>query len=47
MRSLIVAGSLLFALSGSVMAGQIYKWVDAQGVTHFGAQPLPVRRPKP
>lgn len=39
MRSLIVAGSLLFALSGSVTAGQIYKWVDAQGVTHFGAQP--------
>jgi len=39
MRSLIVAGSLLFALSGSAMAGQIYKWVDAQGVTHFGAQP--------
>lgn len=39
MRSLIVAGSLLFALSGSLMAGQIYKWVDAQGVTHFGAQP--------
>jgi 3-oxoacyl-ACP reductase-like protein len=21
------------------MAGQIYKWVDAQGVTHFDAQP--------
>ncbi|MDT4872872.1 hypothetical protein FQZ97_1080820 [compost metagenome] len=21
------------------MAGQVYKWVDAQGVTHFGAQP--------
>lgn len=39
MRSLIVAGSLLLALSGSAMAGQIYKWVDAQGVTHFGAQP--------
>ena len=39
MRSLIVAGGLLLALSGSVMAGQIYKWVDAQGVTHFGAQP--------
>lgn len=39
MRSLIVAGSLLLALSGSAMAAQIYKWVDAQGVTHFGAQP--------
>jgi hypothetical protein len=21
------------------MAAQVYKWVDAQGVTHFGAQP--------
>lgn len=39
MRSTILASSLLIALSSSVMAGQIYKWVDAQGVTHFGAQP--------
>ncbi|MBA1261257.1 DUF4124 domain-containing protein [Stutzerimonas stutzeri] len=39
MRSTILAGCLLLALSGNVMAGQIYKWVDAQGVTHFGAQP--------
>ena len=39
MRLTILAGSLLLALSSGVMAGQIYKWVDAQGVTHFGAQP--------
>ncbi|MCJ0975503.1 DUF4124 domain-containing protein [Pseudomonas sp. PS1] len=39
MRSRILAGGLLLVLSGGVMAGQIYKWVDAQGVTHFGAQP--------
>lgn len=39
MRLTIFAGSLLLTLSGAVMAGQIYKWVDAQGVTHFGAQP--------
>ena len=39
MRSLIVAGSLLLAMSSSVTAAQIYKWVDAQGTTHFGAQP--------
>lgn len=39
MRSTILASGLLFALSSGVMAGQIYKWVDAQGVTHFGAQP--------
>ena len=39
MRSTILASGLLFLLSGSVLAGQIYKWVDAQGVTHFGSQP--------
>lgn len=39
MRRIILTGSLLLALSGSVMASQVYKWVDAQGVTHFGAQP--------
>src|SRR5690606_6865985 len=30
---------LLLAISSSTMAAQVYKWVDAQGVTHFGAQP--------
>lgn len=39
MRLTMVAGGLLLALSTSVMAGQIYKWVDAQGATHFSAQP--------
>lgn len=39
MRLTIFAGGLLLALSSSVMASHIYKWVDAQGVTHFGAQP--------
>lgn len=39
MRRMIITSSLLLALSSSVMAGQFYKWVDAQGVTHFGAQP--------
>ncbi len=39
MRLTIFAGGLLLALSSSVMASQVYKWVDAQGVTHFGAQP--------
>lgn len=39
MRLTILAGGLLLALSSSLMAGQVYKWVDAQGVTHFGAQP--------
>jgi len=35
---LLTAG-LLVGLSPMCMAGQVYKWVDAQGVTHFGAQP--------
>lgn len=37
MRTLLVI--LLIGLSPWCMAGQIYKWVDAQGVTHFDAQP--------
>jgi len=36
---MFLAGGLLLALCGNVMAAQVYKWVDAQGVTHFGAQP--------
>ncbi|MBC9249569.1 glycosyltransferase [Pseudomonas alcaligenes] len=39
MHRMILTGSLLLALSASAMAGQIYKWVDAEGNTHFGAQP--------
>lgn len=39
MRHMILTGSLLLALSTSAMASQIYKWVDDNGVTHFGAQP--------
>ncbi|MGH8436612.1 MAG: DUF4124 domain-containing protein [Pseudomonas sp.] len=39
MRRMILTGSLLLALSATAMASQVYKWVDAQGITHFGAQP--------
>jgi hypothetical protein len=39
MRTFILAIGLLLGMSPLCMAGQIYKWVDAQGVTHFGAQP--------
>lgn len=39
MRLTILASGLLLALSSGVMAGQVYKWVDTQGVTHFGSQP--------
>ena len=39
MRRMMITSSLLLALSASAMASQVYKWVDAQGVTHFSAQP--------
>ncbi|OPK10621.1 DUF4124 domain-containing protein [Pseudomonas sp. VI4.1] len=39
MRTFFLAVGLLLGVSPLCMAGQIYKWVDAQGVTHFGAQP--------
>ncbi len=39
MRTLLL--TLLVGLSPWCMAAQIYKWVDAQGVTHFDAQPPP------
>ncbi|AMB87129.1 glycosyltransferase [Pseudomonas agarici] len=41
MRTSILIGSLLLALSPPCQAASIYKWVDAQGVTHFDAQPPP------
>lgn len=59
MRRMIITSSLLLAISATAMAGQVYKWVDAQGVTHFSAQPpqgqeastintaLPVPKPAP
>lgn len=39
MRKSALTAYLLLALSPLSTAGQIYKWVDAQGVTHFDAQP--------
>lgn len=39
MRRMILACSVLLALSTSASAGQIYKWVDSQGNVHFGSQP--------
>ena len=39
MRRIILTSTVLMALSATAMAGQVYKWVDAQGVTHFGSQP--------
>jgi hypothetical protein len=37
MRTIFFMVTLL--ISPLCMAGQIYKWVDTQGVTHFDAQP--------
>lgn len=40
MRWMILAATLTLAVGSTAsQAVQIYKWVDAQGVTHFDAQP--------
>ncbi len=39
MRRSLIASALIVLMSTPVMAAQVYKWVDAQGFTHFGAQP--------
>lgn len=39
MRCMILAVTLLFTVSPVSQAAQIYKWIDAQGQTHFDAQP--------
>lgn len=39
MRRSLIASALIVLMSTPVMAAQVYKWVDTQGVTHFGAQP--------
>ncbi|WP_122316986.1 DUF4124 domain-containing protein [Pseudomonas cichorii] len=39
MRWMILAAAFSMAVSTTSQAAQIYKWVDAQGVTHFDAQP--------
>ncbi|WP_130931319.1 DUF4124 domain-containing protein [Pseudomonas sp. Sample_24] len=41
MRTHFFIAGLLVVLSPAAMAAQIYKWVDAQGVTHFDGQPPP------
>jgi len=39
MRWMIFAAALVMVASPLSQAAQIYKWVDAQGITHFDAQP--------
>lgn len=55
MHRAFLLATLLAGCASTVSAGQIYKWVDAQGVTHFTAQPpqdgqasvLPTAKPVP
>lgn len=39
MRRPLLLAILLLGCAGDASAAQIYKWVDARGVTHFTAQP--------
>jgi hypothetical protein len=39
MRCRILGAALLCSLGAVCQAGQIYKWIDAQGQTHFDSQP--------
>ncbi|MFJ4143943.1 DUF4124 domain-containing protein [Pseudomonas sp. NPDC089734] len=55
MRWMTLAAALTMAAGITAHAAPIYKWVDAQGVTHFDAQPpagqtvqeINVQRPPP
>lgn len=39
MRRVLTTASLLLLFSSTLLAAPVYKWVDAKGVTHFGAEP--------
>lgn len=39
MRCFITTVSFLLVFSATILAAPIYTWVDAQGVTHFAAEP--------
>jgi len=39
MRGLFFAAAVLLVCSAPASAQQIYRWVDARGITHFGAKP--------
>ncbi len=44
MRSVITTASLLLLFSSALLAAPVYKWIDAQGITHFSAEP-PLNHP--
>ena len=43
MKSGVVAGLLALGLAGNTV-GQVYKWIDAEGRVHYGAQPPPAAK---
>lgn len=47
MRLKTLTASLFLILSATTQAAQIYKWVDAAGVTHFDAQPPAGQKAQP
>jgi hypothetical protein len=40
-KTLTLLPLTLWLVSGAVMAATVYKWVDAEGVTHYSDQPHP------
>jgi hypothetical protein len=40
----LLAGALLLLLAQPVLAGKVYQWKDAQGVTHYSDAPPPGQR---
>lgn len=46
MKSGIVAGVLAFWMAGSALT-QVYKWIDADGRVHYGAQPPSAAKARP
>src|SRR5688572_16473242 len=46
MKSGIVAGLLAFGIASHALA-QVYKWIDADGRVHYGAQPPSAAKARP
>ena len=40
MRYQVIATTLMLAMAGTAIAGDIYKWTDEEGNVHFGDKPL-------
>ena len=44
MRRAVVVAAMAMVLGAAVHAQPVYKWVDAEGKTHYGAQPPPTKQ---